>query len=93
MVLARAFMTSQSADAHVILFCQIFEIAETDTGIPVQFFHIHGTGMKSIVADGHRGQALGRFSVAIKYLHETTLSLGLGKFCVELCRNIPVMYL
>ena len=81
---------SQSADAHVILFHRIFEIAEVDTGVPVQFSHIHGIGIESVIADGHRGQALGRFLFfAIKYLDETILFSGLGKFCIELCRGIP----
>ncbi|KAF8545872.1 hypothetical protein OG21DRAFT_1528201, partial [Imleria badia] len=41
MVLARTFTTSQSADAHVILFRCIFSIVEQDTGVPVKNFHIH----------------------------------------------------
>ncbi|KAF8833986.1 hypothetical protein BDN67DRAFT_915867, partial [Paxillus ammoniavirescens] len=69
-VSARAFTTSQSANAHVILFRRIFDIAREDTGIPVRFFHIHGVGIETVVADGHWGQAL-----------------GLGRFCVELCRD------
>lgn len=60
-VLARAFTTSQSAEAHLILFRRIFDIAQQDIGVPVQFFHIHGVGIESVVADGHRGQALGEF--------------------------------
>ena len=63
MVLARAFTTSQSADAHVILFRRIWSIAEQDTGVPVTFHHIHGVGIESIVTDGHRGQALGIFTL------------------------------
>ncbi|KAG1819692.1 uncharacterized protein BJ212DRAFT_1298130 [Suillus subaureus] len=43
---ARAFTTSQSAQAHFILFQQIFEIASADTGI------------QTIIADGHKGQGL-----------------------------------
>jgi len=62
MVLARAFTTSQSADAHVILFHRICSVAEQDTGVPVKFLHIHGMGIESIIADGHRGQALGKIS-------------------------------
>lgn len=65
MVLARAFMTSQSADAHTILFRHIWSIAEQDTGVPVMFYHINGTGIESVVADGHRGQALGIFFLTI----------------------------
>ncbi|KAN0086061.1 hypothetical protein V8E55_007195 [Tylopilus felleus] len=64
-----ALTTSQSADAHIILFCHIFSIVKQDTGVPVEFLHIHGMGIKSVV-DGHCGQAL-----------------GLGKFCVEICRD------
>lgn len=54
-------MTLQLADAHAILFRRIFDIARQDTGIPVQFFHIHGIGIESVIVDGHQGQALGRF--------------------------------
>jgi hypothetical protein len=56
---ARAFTTSQSAQAHLILFQRIFQIGEDDTGVPVSFHHIHGTGYESVVADGHMGQGLG----------------------------------
>ncbi|KAG2116152.1 hypothetical protein DEU56DRAFT_748432 [Suillus clintonianus] len=56
---ARAFTTSQSAQAHLILFQRIFQIAEEDTGLSVSFYHIHGTGYESVVADGHMGQGLG----------------------------------
>ncbi|KIJ46297.1 hypothetical protein M422DRAFT_250346 [Sphaerobolus stellatus SS14] len=58
-VVARAFITSQSARAHKILFQRIFDIVEGDTGQQVQFRHIHGTGWDTIIADEHRGQALG----------------------------------
>ncbi|KZP33349.1 hypothetical protein FIBSPDRAFT_718116, partial [Athelia psychrophila] len=56
---ARAFTTSQSADAHFILIKRIFEIASTDTSLPVRFLHIHGEGLEAWVADAHKGQALG----------------------------------
>ncbi|KAF8590817.1 hypothetical protein K439DRAFT_1657169 [Ramaria rubella] len=58
-VVARAFTTSQSAAAHLILFTRIFAIVEQDTGQLVCFRHIHGEGFDSFMADGHRGQALG----------------------------------
>ncbi|KAH0831831.1 hypothetical protein J3R83DRAFT_12681 [Lanmaoa asiatica] len=76
-VVARAFTTSESADAHRILFTRIFEIAKHDTGVEVSFHYISGRGIQSIVADGHRGQAL-----------------GLGQFCVTLCRGnqMPCRY-
>ncbi|GJJ11594.1 hypothetical protein Clacol_005829 [Clathrus columnatus] len=33
-------------------------IAQQDTGQEIQFRHIHGSGIDTITADGHRGQAL-----------------------------------
>ncbi|KAG1887408.1 uncharacterized protein F5891DRAFT_967475 [Suillus fuscotomentosus] len=58
-VSSRAFTTSQSAKAHLILFERIFEIASTDTGLPVSFNHIHGCGFETVIADSHKGQGLG----------------------------------
>ncbi|KIJ41602.1 hypothetical protein M422DRAFT_255217 [Sphaerobolus stellatus SS14] len=58
-VVARAFITSQSAEAHKILFTRIFSIMEQDTGQPARFRCIHGTGYEIFMADGHKGQALG----------------------------------
>ncbi|KAJ7649214.1 hypothetical protein B0H17DRAFT_1270949 [Mycena rosella] len=55
----RAFTTSQSAQAHLILFTRIFEIAYGDTGIPCRFRHIHGEGFEIWITDAHKGQALG----------------------------------
>ncbi|TDL13756.1 hypothetical protein BD410DRAFT_720612 [Rickenella mellea] len=59
LVVCRAFVTSQSAEAHFKLFKRIFSIAEADTGIAVRFRHIHGEGFDSWIADAHKGQALG----------------------------------
>ncbi|KAF8583905.1 hypothetical protein K439DRAFT_1617115 [Ramaria rubella] len=58
-VVARAFTTSQSAAAHLILFTRIFAIVEQETGQIVHFRHIHGEGFDSVVADEHHGQGLG----------------------------------
>ncbi|KAG1801282.1 uncharacterized protein BJ212DRAFT_1286563, partial [Suillus subaureus] len=55
---ARAFTMSQTAKAHVILFQHIFEIASADTGLPIMFHHIHGTGFETVIADSHKGQGL-----------------------------------
>ncbi|KAG1733723.1 hypothetical protein EDB19DRAFT_1830853 [Suillus lakei] len=55
----RAFITSQSAQAHLLLFRCIFAIASEDTGMPVLFKHIHGSSYESVVADAHMGQGLG----------------------------------
>ncbi|KAJ7219839.1 hypothetical protein C8J57DRAFT_1095131 [Mycena rebaudengoi] len=56
---SRAFTDSQSAQAHFILFTRIFQIASSDTGLPVRFRHIHGDGMELWTADAHKGQGLG----------------------------------
>ncbi|KAF8587722.1 hypothetical protein K439DRAFT_1614148 [Ramaria rubella] len=58
-VVARAFTTSQSAEAHHILFNRIFLIVHKDTGEIVKFCHIHGVSFETFMADGHVGQALG----------------------------------
>ncbi|GJJ12557.1 hypothetical protein Clacol_006800 [Clathrus columnatus] len=56
-VVAQAFITSQSAYAHYKLFKHIFSIVKIDTGRSVHFRHIHGDGIDTFTADGHRGQA------------------------------------
>lgn len=58
---ARAFTTTQSAQAHFILFRRIFEIATADTGCAVRFHYMHGEGIQTIVADAHKGQGLGEY--------------------------------
>ncbi|KAF8489146.1 hypothetical protein JB92DRAFT_2620614, partial [Gautieria morchelliformis] len=58
-ICTRAFITSQSAAAHQYLFQSILALVEHDTGHPVHFRHIHGDGFETIVADAHKGQALG----------------------------------
>ncbi|KIK33428.1 hypothetical protein CY34DRAFT_49613, partial [Suillus luteus UH-Slu-Lm8-n1] len=58
-VSARAFTTSQSAKAHLILFQRIFDIASADTGLSFSFRHIHGFGCEIVIADSHKGQGLG----------------------------------
>lgn len=53
------FMTLESAEAYRILFCKIFTIVAQDTGVPLQFFYIHGRGIEVITADEGKGQVLG----------------------------------
>jgi hypothetical protein len=65
----RAFTTSQSAEAHVILFTRIFEIAFGDTGLPCRFRHIHGEGFELWITDSHKGQALGGSFFSPLYEH------------------------
>lgn len=71
-VSVRIFTTSQSAEAHLILFKRIFEIATLDTNIPVHFHHIHGDGFLVWIADAHKGQALGEFKA------QPSIALSLG---------------
>lgn len=58
-VVARAFINSQSAAAHNILFRIIFSIVEKDAGRALRFRHIDGDGWEIVMADAHKGQALG----------------------------------
>ena len=60
LVVCRAFTMSQFSDAHFELFKRIFAIAEGDAGLPAQFQHINEGGIETIVADSHKGQALGK---------------------------------
>ncbi|KIO26910.1 hypothetical protein M407DRAFT_7585 [Tulasnella calospora MUT 4182] len=55
----RVFITSESAEAHRILFHKISAIVTQDTGTPLQFLYIHGQGIEVITADEGKGQALG----------------------------------
>ena len=60
-VVARAFITSQSAAAHLLLFRTIYHIAQMDSGKPFRLQYAHGEGLGSITADEHRGQAVGEY--------------------------------
>ena len=87
-VAARAFTTSQSAHAHLILFRRIFEIAQADTGQPVRFHYIHGTGFRTFIADSHRGQALGTLLLCILAVQNYDQLKGLGMYCQYICRTM-----
>ncbi|KAL4064574.1 hypothetical protein J3A83DRAFT_4167974 [Scleroderma citrinum] len=74
-VSACTFTTSQSAEAHHILFRCIFEIAQQDTNLPVKFHHIHKCGIEAVIADGHKGQGLGLGRYCVE------LCQGMEDFC------------
>ncbi|EJD42614.1 hypothetical protein AURDEDRAFT_168425 [Auricularia subglabra TFB-10046 SS5] len=57
--LCRAFMTSMSAEAHLVLYRELFKIAEHDTGQKPCFHHLHGDGFEIWTADDDKGHALG----------------------------------
>jgi hypothetical protein len=59
LVLARVYLKQESATAYQTVFREVFEIAEKDIGRMVKFHHMDGTGIGCIIADAHRGQALG----------------------------------
>lgn len=84
----RAFTTSQSAGAHLILHRMMFEIAEADTGQSVKFRYLHGSGYDTWSADAHKGQALGEFRLAgsAGFCLLTALT-GLGLYLQEISRN------
>jgi len=90
-VSTRAFITSQSAEAHFILFSHIFDIAKSDTGLSVKFHHIDGSGIQFVVADGHKGQGLDEDNPNKVYYSADYLS-GLGMFCVLLCATNIKLY-
>lgn len=86
-VVARAFTTSQSAEAHRFLFSHVFRIAQEDTGQSVQFRHIHGSGIDTITADGHDGQALGTLFQQFDGILTIKFLKGLGLYCQEICKE------
>jgi len=43
------------------LFEDLFCCIERDTGETFNFYHIHKKGLGCIIADQHKGQALGKF--------------------------------
>ena len=87
-VVARAFTSSQSAAAHRILFARIFAIAEADTGQSVRFRHIHGDGFDIVMADGHKGQALGMsFFLSPNFTYLSVIYRTRSLLPRSLCRN------
>ena len=92
MVLSYAFTTSQSADVHVVLFCCICSTVEQDTSVPVQFLHIHSMSIESVVANGHHGQALGKFFLTFNIPLQTCYRTGQILYRT-LLRHPAVLYL
>lgn len=70
---ARAFINSPSGEAHFILLKRIFEIASSDTSMPVRFNHIHGDGFEAWIADAHKGQGLGMYILSRDQIAKLTL--------------------
>ncbi|RHZ82021.1 hypothetical protein Glove_114g20 [Diversispora epigaea] len=55
----RIFTNIETAEAYKNLFEDLFTCIEKDTGEIFNFYHIHGKGLGCILADQHKGQALG----------------------------------
>ena len=49
----------ETANAYQNLFEDLFGCIEKDTGEVFNFYHIHGKGLGCVIADQHKGQALG----------------------------------
>ncbi|KAG8927110.1 hypothetical protein FRC02_008453 [Tulasnella sp. 418] len=81
----RAFVTSQSARAHLHLFRAINAVVYNDTGRYIKFRHIHGDGIEVVTLDEHKGQALGLgqflVEVAQRHINETDANISPG-LCV-----------
>ncbi|RHZ78932.1 hypothetical protein Glove_154g37 [Diversispora epigaea] len=56
----RIFTNIETAEAYKNLFEDLFTCIEKDTGEIFNFYHIHGKGLGCILADQHKGQALGK---------------------------------
>ena len=53
------------AEAYQNLFEDLFRCVERDIGETFNFYHIHGKGLGCIIANQHKGQALGKIKMII----------------------------
>jgi hypothetical protein len=60
---ARIFTNIETAEAYQNLFEDLFGCVERDIGETFNFHHIHGEGLGCIIADQHKGQALGEIKI------------------------------
>src|SRR5690349_2927695 len=61
----QVFTNVETAQAYQNLFEDLFGCIKRDTGEPFNFYHIHQKGLGCIIADQHKGQALGKFIIAL----------------------------
>lgn len=89
---ARIFTNVETADAYQNLFEDLFGCVEKDMGETFNFHHIHGKGLGCVIADQHKGQALGLGQyLNSKYPHLTPIEhlQHIYKLCqVHYKRNI-----
>ncbi|RGB38753.1 hypothetical protein C1646_755351 [Rhizophagus diaphanus] len=57
---ARIFTNIETADAYQNLFEDLFGCIEKDMRETFSFHHIHEKGLECVIADQHKGQALGK---------------------------------
>ena len=62
----RIFTNVEMALAYQNLFEDLFNCIEKDTWKTFNFHHIHGKGLGCIIADQHKGQALGKIALINK---------------------------
>ncbi|CAB4426822.1 unnamed protein product [Rhizophagus irregularis] len=89
---ARIFTNVETAEAYQNLFEDLFSCIERDIGESFNFHHIHKKGLGCIIADQHKGQALGLGQyLNSKYPHLTSIEhlQHIYKLCqVHYKRNI-----
>ena len=57
----RIFTNVETTEAYQNLFEDLFNCIEKDIGKSFNFYHIHNKGLGCIIADQHKGQALGKY--------------------------------
>ena len=63
----RIFINVETAQAYQNLFEDLFRCIEKDIGETFNFHHIHGKGLGCILADQHKGQALGKIKILCNF--------------------------
>jgi len=56
------FINIETADAYQNLFEDLFRCIEKDMGETFNFYHIYRKGLGCVIADQHKGQALGKLN-------------------------------
>jgi hypothetical protein len=67
---ARAITNQETQIAYERIFKELFNIIEDDNKSKFKFRHIDGEGLGCVVADAHKGQALGNFLLIIFYKND-----------------------
>src|SRR5215211_5271279 len=73
---AQVFTNVETAKAYQNLFEDLFSCIERDTGETFNFYHIHQKGLGCIIANQHKGQALGKFILLFSNIVILTLNIN-----------------